>query len=31
VYERDGDPDAVYTLSPETVDDVSLWLRWRSE
>ena len=29
VYERDGDPDAVYTLSPATVDDVAFWLRWR--
>jgi len=31
VYERDGDPDAVYTLSPKTVDDVAFWLRWQEE
>jgi hypothetical protein len=31
VYERDGDPDAVYTLSPETEDDVEFWLRWQEE
>ena len=29
VYERVGDPDAVYTLSPETADDEAMWLRWR--
>ena len=31
VYERDNDSDAVYTLSPATVDDVAFWLRWREE
>lgn len=29
VYERQNDGEAVYTLSPETVDDVAFWLRWR--
>ena len=29
VYERDSDGEAVYTLSPGTVDDVAFWLRWR--
>jgi len=29
VYEREGDSDAVYTLSEETPDDVAFWLRWR--
>jgi hypothetical protein len=28
VYERAGDPEAVYTLSPATEDDGALWLRW---
>jgi hypothetical protein len=28
VYERDSDPDAVYTLSPATADGGELWLRW---
>lgn len=29
VYEREGDSDAVYTLSEATPDDVAFWLRWR--
>lgn len=29
VYERQVDPDAVYTLAPATDDDVAMWLRWR--
>lgn len=29
VYQRDADPDAVYTLAPATNDDVAMWLRWR--
>jgi hypothetical protein len=29
VYQRDADPDAVYTLAPATEDDVAMWLRWR--
>jgi hypothetical protein len=28
VYERQNDPDAVYTLSPATADGDKLWLRW---
>ena len=28
VYERQGDNDAVYTLSPATADDGEIWLRW---
>lgn len=31
VYERAGDSDAVYTLSPATQDDVAFWLRWRAD
>ena len=29
VYERDADPEAVYTLAPASADDVAMWLRWR--
>lgn len=29
VYQRENDSDAVYTLSPATQDDVTMWLRWR--
>jgi hypothetical protein len=29
IYERVGDSEAVYTLSPETADDEAMWLRWR--
>jgi hypothetical protein len=28
VYQRDSDPDAVYTLSPAIADGGKLWLRW---
>jgi hypothetical protein len=28
VYERDSDPDAVYTLASAAADDGKLWLRW---
>jgi hypothetical protein len=28
VFERESDPDAVYTLSPATADDGEIWLRW---
>ena len=29
VYQRENDSDAVYTLSPATQDDLTMWLRWR--